>query len=71
MLVTAITAASADMVTPYFYKLMFDLIAEGGIKSEVASIAILYLLIACGFMFLNWMMWRISDFFNRRFQSQS
>jgi len=71
MVMTAIIAACADLVAPYFYKLMFDLIAEGGLKSEIAGQAIVYLFIACGFLFLNWLMWRISDYFNRRFQAQA
>ncbi len=71
MLMTAIIAASADLVAPYYYKLMFDLISEGGLKSEIAQQAIIYLLFAFVFLFINWLMWRISDYFNRRFQSEA
>lgn len=70
MIATAVIAASADLVAPYFYKLMFDLIAQGGMKVEIAKQAILYLFIAFGFLLINWIMWRISDYFNRRFQSE-
>jgi ATP-binding cassette subfamily B protein len=71
MLITAIIAASADLIAPYFYKLIFDVIAEEGVKSEIAKKAVIYLLIAFGFLFINWLMWRISDYFNRRFQSEA
>lgn len=71
MLVVVIIAPTADLAAPYFFKLVFDLLAAEGLKSEIATQAIILILIATGFNLLNWIMWRISDYFVRRFQAQA
>lgn len=71
MLMVVIIAPTADLAAPYFFKLVFDLLAAEGLKSEIATQAIILILIATGFNLLNWIMWRISDYFVRRFQAQA
>jgi len=71
MMVALLIAVSADLIAPYIYKLLFDLIASDGVKEEIVSQAVVLILIAFGFNFINWGVWRISERFNVKFQARA
>lgn len=71
MIVGLLIAVSADLIVPYVFKLLFDLIASEGIKKELVSQAIVLILIAFGFNLLNWSVWRVSERFSIYFQSKT
>lgn len=70
LMVTLIIATSAELVAPYFYKLLFDALIQDGVASEIASTGVNLLLIGLVIQFVSWVTWRISGFVIIKFESQ-
>lgn len=70
LILVLLLATAAALTAPYFYKLLFDIIAGQGIKSELFNTLVNILLIIFGLHFLDWIFWRIGVFGNIFLQSR-
>lgn len=63
-------ATAASLIAPYYYKVLFDLIVDEGVRSEIVNTLIGVLAIIFGFHFLEWLFWRIAVIGNIKMQSR-
>lgn len=69
LIIALLGATAASLIAPYFYKVLFDIIVDEGVRSDLLNTLIGIVVIIFGFHFLEWLFWRIAVFFSIRFQS--
>ncbi len=69
LMVCLVAAVSASMISPFFYKKIFDLLASEGDKLAIASTLIIVLFQILGVELAEWVFWRVFHFLNIHFES--
>ncbi|MFC1647494.1 ABC transporter ATP-binding protein [Patescibacteria group bacterium] len=70
LVIVLLGATAASLIAPYYYKVLFDLIVDEGVRSDIANQLVGILAIIFGYHFLEWFFWRIAVIGNIYLQSR-
>ena len=70
IIITIVLASVVNLISPIFYKILFDLLSNGLPKNEIVQQLINTIIIIAAIEFIGWILWRIATFVEVFFQAK-